>query len=207
MDAKVGDWVVTPRRGYAVEIQALWYNALLIGADLARGAGETQRGAEWAALAGKARESFLRAFWSESVGYLADVVAAGTPDLSLRPNQLYAIGLPHALLPRDKAVRVLEVVKRHLLTPVGLRTLAPSDPHYRGRYEGDPRSRDAAYHQGTVWAWLIGPFVDAWLLRACAKLGDVKSSSSKRPASNRSSTFTSRASRYTTSAPRCAPIP
>ena len=161
MDAKVGDWVVTPRRGYAVEIQALWYNALLIGADLARGAGETQRAAEWAALAAKARESFLRAFWAESVGYLADVVAAGTPDLSLRPNQLYAIGLRHALLPRDKAVRVLEVVKRHLLTPVGLRTLAPSDPHYRGRYEGDPRSRDGAYHQGTVWPFLAGIYFDA----------------------------------------------
>jgi glycogen debranching enzyme len=161
MDAKVGDWVVTPRRGYAVEIQALWYNALLIGADLAREAGETQRAVEWAALAGTVRESFLRAFWSDPAGYLADVVAGGTPDLSLRPNQLYAIGLPHALLPRDKALRVLEVVKRHLLTPVGLRTLAPSDPHYRGRYEGDPRSRDGAYHQGTVWPYLVGIYFDA----------------------------------------------
>jgi predicted glycogen debranching enzyme len=161
MDAKVGDWVVTPRRGYAVELQALWYNALLIGADLAREAGETQRAAEWAEVAGRVRESFLRAFWSDSAGYLADVVADGTPDLSLRPNQLYAIGLPHALLPRDKALRVLEVVKRHLLTPVGLRSLAPGDRQYQGRYEGGPRSRDAAYHQGTVWPYLIGIYFDA----------------------------------------------
>jgi predicted glycogen debranching enzyme len=161
MDAKVGDWVVTPRRGYAVEIQALWYNALLIGADLARDAGEAERAAEWAALAGRTRESFLRAFWSEYLGYLADVVAAGTPDLSLRPNQLYAIGLPHALLPRDKALRVLEAVQRHLLTPVGLRTLAPADPHYQGRYDGGVRARDGAYHQGTVWPYLMGIYFDA----------------------------------------------
>jgi predicted glycogen debranching enzyme len=161
MDAKVGDWVVTPRHGHAVEIEALWYNALLIGAELAREAGETERAAEWTALAGRVRESFLRTFWSESLGYLADVVAGGTKDLSLRPNQLYAIGLAHALLPRDKALRVLDVVKRHLLTPVGLRTLAPSDPQYQGRYEGGPRTRDAAYHQGTVWPYLMGIYFDA----------------------------------------------
>ena len=161
MDAKVGDWVVTPRHGHAVEIQALWYNGLLIGAELARDAGDAGRAAEWTALAAKVRESFLRAFWSDSLGYLADVVAGGTKDLSLRPNQLYAIGLPHALLPRDKALRVLDVVKRHLLTPVGLRTLAPSDPHYQRRYEGGVRSRDAAYHQGTVWPFLMGIYFDA----------------------------------------------
>jgi predicted glycogen debranching enzyme len=161
MDAKVGDWVVTPRRGYAVEIQALWYNALLIGADLAKEAGETQRATVWTELAAKVRDSFLRAFWSSRTGYLADVVAAGTKDMSLRPNQLYAIGLPHALLPRDKAVRVLDAVKQHLLTPVGLRTLAPSDPQYKGRYEGDVRTRDSAYHQGTAWPFLMGIYFDA----------------------------------------------
>jgi predicted glycogen debranching enzyme len=161
MDAKVGDWVVTPRRGYAVEIQALWYNALLIGADLAREAGETQRATQWTSQAATVRESFLRTFWSDSTGYLADVVAGGTKDLSLRPNQLYAIGLPHALLPRDKAVRVLEAVRQHLLTPVGLRTLAPSDPGYQGRYGGDVRTRDSAYHQGTVWPFLMGIYFDA----------------------------------------------
>ena len=161
MDAKVGDWVVTPRRGYAVEIQALWYNALLIGADLAREAGETGRATEWTLQAAQVRESFLRTFWSDSTGYLADVVAGGTRDLSLRPNQLYAIGLPHALLPRDKAVRVLDAVRKHLLTPVGLRTLAASDPSYQGLYGGDVRTRDAAYHQGTVWPFLMGIYFDA----------------------------------------------
>jgi predicted glycogen debranching enzyme len=161
MDAKVGDWVVTPRRGYAVEIQALWYNALLIGADLAKEGGESQRATEWTTLAAKVRDSFLQAFWSGRTGYLADVVAAGTKDLSLRPNQLYAIGLPHALLPRDKAVRVLDAVKQQLLTPFGLRTLAPTDPSYKGRYDGDIRTRDSAYHQGTVWPFLMGIYFDA----------------------------------------------
>jgi predicted glycogen debranching enzyme len=161
MDAKVGELVVTPRRGLAVEIQALWFNALLMGAEIARLAGAEERAEVWTLLASQARDSFLRAFWSEPLGYLADVVSAGTRDLSLRPNQLYAIGLPHPLLPRDKALSVLEVVRRELLTPVGLRTLAPSDPEYRGRYQGDPWARDTAYHQGTVWPYLIGAYFDA----------------------------------------------
>jgi predicted glycogen debranching enzyme len=161
MDAKVGDWVVTPRPGEPVEIQALWFNALLVGAELARALGEQARAAEWTSLAARARDGFLRAFWSDDLGYLADVVSAGTRDLSLRPNQLYAVGLPHSLLPRDKAVRVVEAARRALLTPVGLRTLAPGDPAYRGRYEGDATSRDAAYHQGTVWPYLMGVYFDA----------------------------------------------
>jgi predicted glycogen debranching enzyme len=161
MDAKVGSWVVTPRRGKAVEIQALWYNALLIGAEVAAESGDPARAEEYTALAARCRESLLRLFWSEDLGYLADVVGGGARDLSLRPNQLYAIGLPHALLPRDKAARVLAAVRTALLTPVGLRTLAPTDPAYRGRYEGDPTSRDGAYHQGTVWPFLIGVYVDA----------------------------------------------
>jgi predicted glycogen debranching enzyme len=161
MDAKVGDRVVTPRSGQPVEIQALWYNALLTGSELLRASGEAERAADWSALASRARDSFLRSFWSEDLGYLADVVGGGARDLSLRPNQLYAIGLPHALLPRDKAARVLKAVKRELLTPFGLRTLAPSDPAYRGRYDGDPGSRDGAYHQGTVWPYLMGIYFDA----------------------------------------------
>lgn len=161
MDAKVGDRVVTPRRGQAVEIQALWHNALLAGADLAREAGQAGKAEEWTALAGRARDSFVRAFWSEDAGHLADVVHEGTQDLSLRPNQLYAIGLPHALLPRDKALRVLEAVRRELLTPAGLRTLARSHPDYQGRYDGGPRARDAAYHQGTAWPYLMGIYFDA----------------------------------------------
>jgi predicted glycogen debranching enzyme len=160
MDARVGERAVTPRCGSAIEVQALWVNALLIGADLARLVGDA-RAAEWAALAGLARQSTLRAFWSEGAGYLADVVEGSQRDLALRPNQLYAIGLPHALLPRDKALRVLEAVRRELLTPVGLRTLARSDPAFRGRYAGDVASRDAAYHQGTVWPYLMGVYFDA----------------------------------------------
>jgi predicted glycogen debranching enzyme len=161
MDAKLGDWVVTPRSGQPVEIQALWYNALLIGAELAGAFGDAERASQWTALASRCRTSFLRTFWSEDLGYLADVVSGGTRDLSLRPNQLYAIGLPHAVVPRDKAARVLSAVKRELVTPVGLRTLAPSDPAYRPRYQGDPRSRDGAYHQGTVWPFLMGVYFDA----------------------------------------------
>jgi predicted glycogen debranching enzyme len=162
MDARVGQQVVTPRRGQPVEIQALWYNALLIGAEVAREAAEPGRAREWTALAGRARESFLRAFWSEEQGYLADLVADdGQADFSLRPNQLYALGLPHVLLPRDRALRVLDAVKRHLLTPVGLRTLSPEHPAYRGRYAGGPAERDAAYHQGTVWPYLAGAYFDA----------------------------------------------
>jgi len=170
MDAKVGDWVVTPRTGQAVEIQALWYNALLAGAELAARAGDSPQAARWTQIASRARDSFRRAFWSEELGYLADVVQGDKRDLSLRPNQLYAIGLEHALVPRDQAVRVLSAVKSALLTPVGLRTLAPSDPAYRGRYEGDPRSRDAAYHQGTVWPYLVGVYFDA-LIRVHGEAG------------------------------------
>jgi predicted glycogen debranching enzyme len=162
MDARVGGQVVTPRRGHPVEVQALWYNALLIGAEVARESGEPARAREWSALAGRARESFLRAFWSEDHGYLADVVGEdGRADFSLRPNQLYALGLPHVLLPRDRALRVLDAVKRHLLTPVGLRTLSPEHPAYRGRYGGPAAERDAAYHQGTVWPYLAGAYFDA----------------------------------------------
>jgi predicted glycogen debranching enzyme len=161
MDSRAGEQAVTPRTGEAVELQALWYNALLIGADLAGRAGDARRSAEWSRLANLARDSFQRAFWSEDLGFLADVVSGGTRDFSLRPNQLFAIGLPHGLLPREKAVRVLEAVKRNLLTPAGLRSLAPSDPAYRGRHDGERQARDAARHQGSVWPWLMGVYFDA----------------------------------------------
>ena len=147
------------RRGFAVEVQALWYSALLIGADLARAAGQSARAGEWAALAARARESFLRAFWSERQGYLADVVDATGADFSLRPYQLYAIGLPHALLPRDKAQRVLESVRRALLTPVGLRTLAASDPRYQGT-AGPPGSAPPL-DRGAAWPCLASLYFDA----------------------------------------------
>jgi predicted glycogen debranching enzyme len=164
MDAKVGDWVVTPRRGKAVELNALWYNALCLLQSWTHkyGGGE---GLDLAEHARRARESFNKRFWYEKGGYLYDVVDAehGGDDPSCRPNQVFAISLPHPILDRVRWEPVLTVVRDRLLTPVGLRSLAPGEPDYKARYYGDLRARDAAYHQGTVWAWLIGPFVDAWV--------------------------------------------
>jgi predicted glycogen debranching enzyme len=163
MDAKVGDWVVTPRRGKAVELSALWYNALCLLDSWTRryGGGE---GLNLADHARQTRDSFNKRFWYDEGGYLYDVVdGEHGDDASCRPNQVFSISLPHPVLDRARWPRVLEVVEQKLLTPVGLRSLAPGSPDYKPRYYGDLRSRDAAYHQGTVWAWLIGPFVDAWM--------------------------------------------
>jgi glycogen debranching enzyme len=163
MDAKVGDWVVTPRRGKAVEINALWYNALCLLADWLRGAGRAEEGAKLESAAMRARESFNRRFWHEAGGYLLDVVDGETgDDAACRPNQIFAISLAHPILVRRRWESVLETVRRELLTPLGLRTLSRKDPRYQPKYSGDLRSRDAAYHQGTVWPWLLGAFVDAW---------------------------------------------
>jgi predicted glycogen debranching enzyme len=162
MDAKVGDWVVTPRRGKAVEINALWYNALCLLADWLRGAGRPD-GAKYEAAAALARQSFNRRFWHEPAGHLLDIVdGEDGDDPACRPNQIFAISLAHPVLARRYWQPVLEVVRDELLTPFGLRTLSPKDPAYQPKYDGDLRSRDAAYHQGTVWPWLLGPFVDAW---------------------------------------------
>jgi predicted glycogen debranching enzyme len=163
MDAKVGDWVVTPRRGKPVEIQALWYNALRVMEDLAGRFGREAQRAHYASLAGRARAAFAEQFWNGAQGCLFDVVDGGQADASIRPNQIFAVSLSHRMLPRERASSVVETVRRHLLTPYGLRTLAPSDPQYRGRYEGSALSRDGAYHQGTVWPWLLGPFIEASL--------------------------------------------
>jgi predicted glycogen debranching enzyme len=180
MDAKVGDWVVTPRRGKAVEINALWYNALCLlegwlheelAAGEGRAGGATPPGAREAArveriaeLAGRARESFNRRFWYAAGGHLYDVVdGEHGDDPSCRPNQILAVSLRNPVLAPERWQPVVETVRERLLTPVGLRSLAPGDPDYKPTYDGDLRARDAAYHQGTVWAWLIGPFVDAWL--------------------------------------------
>ncbi|MBX9625523.1 MAG: amylo-alpha-1,6-glucosidase [Gemmataceae bacterium] len=165
MDAKVGDWVVTPRRGKAVEINALWYNALrLLEGWVREGEGEAAA-RPYAAHAEKAKASFNRRFWYEAGGHLYDVVDAegGADDPSCRPNQVLAISLTHPILDRERWERVIAVVRERLLTPVGLRTLAPGHPDYHPNYFGDVRARDAAYHQGTVWPWLVGSFVDAWL--------------------------------------------
>jgi predicted glycogen debranching enzyme len=205
MDAKVGDWVVTPRRGKAVEINALWYNALCLlegwlrraagggegGKGDARAAGggdggkfdtgdpaagsnpDTQRaeGADRAdradrigELARRAHESFNRRFWYAAGGHLYDVVdGEHGDDAACRPNQIFALSLPHPVLAPERWQPVFETVRQRLLTPLGLRSLAPGEPEYKPTYDGDLRARDAAYHQGTVWAWLIGPFADAWL--------------------------------------------
>jgi predicted glycogen debranching enzyme len=163
MDAKVGDWVVTPRRGYPVEIQALWFNALCIMEELAEQLGDPIGRKRFGSMATLAKWSFNRLLWNEKGGYLYDVVNGGPPDASIRPNQIFAVSLPHTMLSPDRAKLVVDTVRRHLLTPYGLRTLAPSDPQYRGKYTGDQRSRDSAYHQGTVWPWLIGPFITAYI--------------------------------------------
>jgi len=163
MDAKVGDWVVTPRAGKPVEVQALWYNALLTLKKLARDFDDVATSVHCLNLAHLIRGNFVRLFWNQQTGCLYDVLDGNNRDPSIRPNQILAVSLPHSMLPPGKARRVVEVVQRELLTPYGLRSLAPGDPQYRGRYEGDQRSRDSAYHQGTVWPWLMGPFITAYL--------------------------------------------
>src|SRR5262245_8632572 len=163
MDAKVEDWVVTPRRGKAVEINALWYNALRLMEGWAADNGDQP--SEYTELAERVRQSFNDRFWYAEGGYLYDVIDTpeGKNDSKCRPNQLFAISLPHPVLAKERWKPVLDVVRDRLLTPVGLRSLAPGDPDYKSRYFGDLRARDASYHQGTVWGWLVGPFVDAWL--------------------------------------------
>jgi predicted glycogen debranching enzyme len=164
MDAKVGDWVVTPRRGKAVELNALWYNALRLIESWCRDAGDATTAGMLAHHADRAHDSFNRRFWYEDGGYLYDVVDGETgDDAACRPNQIFAVSLDHPVLDSEHWRPVVDTVSEHLLTPVGLRSLAPGHPDYQPRYWGDLHARDAAYHQGTVWGWLIGPFIDAWL--------------------------------------------
>jgi len=161
MDAKVGDWVVTPRTGKPVEINALWYNGLRSLAEFARRLGESAEPYE--ALAARARTGFAR-FWHEAGGYCYDVIdGPGGDDPALRPNQLLAVSLPYSALAACQQRAIVDVCARHLLTSHGLRSLSPEDPAYIGHYSGDQQHRDSAYHQGTVWSWLIGPFVRAHL--------------------------------------------
>jgi len=166
MDAKMGDWIVTPRRGKAVEINALWYNALRFLETWLNEMGNTNAAQRYGEFASKAHESFNKRFWFEEGGYLYDVVdvdPGGGDDSACRPNQLFAISLDHPVLDQERWRSVVDVAERELVTPVGLRSLSPKHPDYKPIYSGDLRSRDGAYHQGTVWAWLIGPFLDAWL--------------------------------------------
>jgi predicted glycogen debranching enzyme len=166
MDAKVDDWVVTPRRGKAVEINALWFNALML---LHRwmsemGVPASADGLDVGALARRTEHAFNDRFWYAAGGYLFDVIDGERgDDPACRPNQILSISLDNSVLDRARWPAVMEVVRDRLVTPVGLRSLSPGHPDYKAKYFGDLRSRDAAYHQGTVWAWLIGPFVDAWL--------------------------------------------
>jgi predicted glycogen debranching enzyme len=164
MDAKVGDWVVTPRRGKAVEINALWYNALCYMREWLYAADRPQAADAMAAHAKRAYDSFQKRFWYEKGGYLYDVVDGESgDDPALRPNQIFAISLDFPVLDPDKWAGVMSRVEKELLTPFGLRTLAPFEKDFKPKYDGNLHARDAAYHQGTVWPWLIGPYVDAWL--------------------------------------------
>ncbi len=164
MDAKVGNWVVTPRRGKAVEINALWYNALRLLENWLIEEGREAEAVRFGQLAGRARESFNRRFWNNQTNSLFDIVdGEAGDDPACRPNQIFSISLPWPVLSEDRWKPVLDIVKRKLLTPVGLRSLSPDNSDYKPQYDGDLRARDAAYHQGTVWAWLIGPFIDASL--------------------------------------------
>jgi predicted glycogen debranching enzyme len=163
MDAKIGDWVVTPRSGKPVEIQALWYNALKIMEDLAQRFGDEEPRKRYSTLASTVVWTFNRLFWNKEKNCLYDVVNGGPPDPTIRPNQIFAVSLYYSMLSRERARAVVESVERELITPVGLRTLARSDSRYRPRYEGDQYSRDSAYHQGTVWPWLLGPFITAYV--------------------------------------------
>jgi predicted glycogen debranching enzyme len=164
MDAKCGDWVVTPRRGKAVEINALWYNALRWLECWEREFGAEAKGQATDRHAERVRQAFNQRFWNVQKGFLYDVVDGEKgDDPTCRPNQIFAISLSHPVLDQECWPAVVEVVRQRLLTPLGLRSLAPGELEYKPSYRGDLRSRDAAYHQGTVWPWLIGPFVDAWL--------------------------------------------
>jgi predicted glycogen debranching enzyme len=156
MDAKIGDWVVTPRTGKAVEINALWYNALramaLFSRRLKRSPGE------WEAEAARVAAGFDR-FWNEAEGCCFDVLDGPSGnDAAVRPNQIFAVSLPSSPLSPDRQRNVVEVCARRLLTSFGLRSLDPRHPNYKGHYQGGPRERDGAYHQGTAWGWLLGPF-------------------------------------------------
>jgi predicted glycogen debranching enzyme len=162
MDAKVDDWVVTPRIGKPVEINALWIHALRIMARFAQQLGHEHEAVDYATRAEQAATSFARRFWYAEGGYLYDVVDGPTGnDSSLRPNQLFALSLKPTLLSHAAAVSVINVCAKELLTSFGLRSLAPTHADYQSRFTGDRYARDGAYHQGTVWGWLIGPFVEA----------------------------------------------
>jgi len=170
MDAKVDDWVVTPRKGKCVEINALWYNALEIMAHFYRTLGQKEQARHFTLRAKAVKRAFLKTFWYKEGCYLYDYVNEYEQNTAIRPNQVFTISLPYTLLSPTRAAQVLEVIESQLLTPYGLRSLSPEDPAYRPYYTGNVWQRDAAYHQGTVWSWLMGPYIDA-LIRVRGNMG------------------------------------
>ena len=159
----MGDWVITPRPGKPVEVQALWYNALCFIEELSEIFGDKVSQDLCQGLLKQVSKSFNDLFWNDATGCLYDCMNGQSMDGSIRPNQIFAVSLTHSMLSPDRARKVVDVVKRELFTPFGLRSLAPSDKQYQGHYQGDPWARDGAYHQGTVWSWLMGPFITAYL--------------------------------------------
>lgn len=173
MDARVDGIPITPRVGMPVEIQALWYNALRTMQQFSSELGDGERVEQYDSMAGKAQASFNALFWNAARACLYDVVDGESRDESIRPNQILAVSLTHPLIEGERARQVVDCAERELLTPFGLRSLSPTDSRYVGRYEGGPNARDAAYHQGTVWSWLLGPFITAYL-RAHDNSADAK---------------------------------
>ncbi|MCS7032582.1 MAG: amylo-alpha-1,6-glucosidase, partial [Phycisphaerae bacterium] len=173
MNAKVGDWVITPRHGRPVEVNALWYNALMIAAALSERLGETSRVAGLRSAAARQAEAFNQRFWNATSHCCFDVVWDNGEDSSIRPNQLLAVSLPFPVLAPVQWKALLQTVKERLLTPYGVRTLAPSDASYQGKYAGDVVSRDRAYHQGSAYPWLLGPYSTA-LSRAFGRSASVR---------------------------------
>jgi predicted glycogen debranching enzyme len=173
MDAKIGDWVVTPRQGKAVEINALWYNALMIMSSLSKEFRLNKDAKLYSDRAETVKTKFIKLFWEKQNGYLYDYIDGDHKDMAFRPNQIFAISLPYQLVTGEKAKIILKAVAEKLYTPFGLRSLAPDDSNYRPHYGGDTLSRDSAYHQGTVWSWLLGPYITA-LVRIEGKTGIKK---------------------------------
>ncbi len=163
MDAIVDGKPVTPRRGYAVEINALWYNNVKFALELARRFDDKQFTGQWEGLPEQIKSSFLELFWDNSRKYLADYVNENERNFDVRPNQVIATSLPYTMLSLEQMRNVLEIIINQLLTPKGLRTLSPNHPDYKGIYQGDQRQRDLAYHQGTVWVWQLSHFVEGYL--------------------------------------------
>jgi glycogen debranching enzyme len=164
MDTKYNSVAFTPRYGKTVEINALWYNSLSLLAQFYSSHHKKKGTTQYENMADKVRDSFRRLFWNESAGYLNDcILPDGTIDATLRPNQIFAVSLPFSLLTPQQQASVVDTIQRNLLTPYGLRTLTPTDSRYKGIYTGPQQQRDEAYHQGTVWPYLLGPFVEAYL--------------------------------------------